>query len=79
MTVMVFTGLGALVALFLMLVWMRRSTSAGNESTYVDPLAEAEVYLAYGRKQQAIEILENALLYDDTRHDIRRKLTELKM
>lgn len=78
MAVMMITGVGALVALLLMLVWMRRSASAGSESSYVDPLAEAEVYLAYGRKQQAIETLEQALRNDDSRHDIRRKLSELK-
>lgn len=78
MTVMMITGVGALAALLLMLVWMRRSSKTENESAYVDPLAEAEVYLAYGRKQQAIEKLEHALQNDDTRQDIRRKLTELK-
>ena len=78
MAVMVFTGLAALVALLLMLVWMRRSGSTSNESSYVDPLAEAEVHLAYGRKQQAIAILEKALQYDDSRNDIKRKLSELK-
>ncbi|TCV80234.1 type IV pilus assembly protein FimV [Sulfurirhabdus autotrophica] len=78
MVVMMITGLGALVALLLLLVWMRRSSKTEKESAYVDPLAEAEVYLAYGRKQQAIEKLEHALKNDDTRQDIRRKLAELK-
>ena len=78
MAVMVLTGLGALVALLLMLVWMRRSGNAGSESAYIDPLAEAEVHLVYGRKQQAIELLEKAMQYDDSRNDIKRKLSELK-
>lgn len=51
-----------------------------NKSTSVvaDPLAEAEVYLAYGRKNQAIEILEKALQLDPSRTDISAKLDELK-
>ncbi len=43
----------------------------------VDPIAEAEVYLAYGRKEQAIEILQEALHAKPAREDIRRKINEI--
>ncbi|MGC0154561.1 FimV/HubP family polar landmark protein [Chromobacterium vaccinii] len=43
----------------------------------VDPVAEAEVYIAYGRDQQAEEILKDALLKDPSRHEVRMKLMEV--
>ncbi len=43
----------------------------------VDPLAEAEVYLSYGRDSQAEDILRAALAKDPARHDIRMKLLEI--
>jgi pilus assembly protein FimV len=44
----------------------------------VNPVTEAEVYLSYGRKEQAIEILEEALRANPTREDVRKKLNEIK-
>lgn len=43
----------------------------------VDPVAEAEVYIAYGRDAQAEEILRDALAKDPTRHEVRLKLMEI--
>ncbi len=43
----------------------------------VDPIAEAEVYMAYDRNEQAEEILRDALLKDPSRHEIRMKLLEI--
>lgn len=43
----------------------------------VDPIAEAEVYMAYGRDAQAEEILREALGKDPTRHEITLKLLEI--
>jgi len=43
----------------------------------VDPLAEAEVYIAYGRDGQAEEILKEALSKDSKREDVRLKLLEI--
>lgn len=43
----------------------------------VDPVAEADVYMAYGREAQAEEILIEALKTDPTRHAIYLKLLEL--
>lgn len=43
----------------------------------VDPIAEAEVYMAYGRDAQAEEILKEALHKDPSRHEIALKLLEI--
>ena len=43
----------------------------------VDPIAEAEVYMAYGRDAQAEEILKEALNKDPNRHEIALKLLEI--
>lgn len=54
-----------------------RNGIGGAEAGDVDPIAEAEVYLAYGRDQQAEEILKEALAKDPTLHDVRAKLLEI--
>ncbi len=46
-------------------------------STEVDPIAEAEVYIAYGREGQAEEILKEALRKQNDRQAIRMKLLEI--
>ncbi|GAB4301328.1 MAG: hypothetical protein Kow0096_22050 [Thiohalomonadaceae bacterium] len=43
----------------------------------VDPLTEADVYMAYGRYQQAEELLKEALNSHPERHDIKVKLLEV--
>ncbi|MGE0357395.1 MAG: FimV/HubP family polar landmark protein [Burkholderiales bacterium] len=43
----------------------------------VDPVAEAEVYIAYGRDAQAEEILKEAMARDKNRHEISLKLLEI--
>ena len=47
------------------------------DSHEVDPIAEAEVYMAYGRDAQAEEILREALIKDPARYEIALKLLEL--
>ncbi|MCP5334218.1 MAG: hypothetical protein H7A08_00825 [Oceanospirillaceae bacterium] len=42
-----------------------------------DVIGEAEIYIAYGRLDQARTQLENALLSDANRHDVRMKLLEV--
>ncbi len=50
----------------------------GNIDTHdVDPIAEAEVYMAYGRDAQAEEILKEALNKTPDRQEIRIKLLEI--
>jgi pilus assembly protein FimV len=43
----------------------------------IDPIAEADVYMAYGRDAQAEEILKEALAKDSNRQAIRLKLLEI--
>lgn len=43
-----------------------------------DPLAEAEVYIAYGQTKRAIKILEKAQLADPSRQELTKKLNTLK-
>jgi pilus assembly protein FimV len=44
-----------------------------------DPLAEADVYLAYGRYQQAEDLIKDALEKDGAREDLNLKLLEVFM
>lgn len=54
------------------------SKSGGPVTTDdVDPVAEADVYIAYGRDTQAEEILKEALKKNPTHHNIRLKLMEI--
>ena len=51
---------------------------AGNIDTdEVDPIAEADVYIAYGRDAQAEEILKEAMSKDGARYEIPLKLLEI--
>ncbi len=43
----------------------------------VDPIAEAEVYLAYGRDETAEEILKDAVVKHPQRHELKLKLLEI--
>lgn len=47
------------------------------DSTEVDPVAEADVYIAYGREEQAEDILKEALRLQPDRHPARVKLMEI--
>ena len=54
------------------------SPSIGQlDSNEVDPVAEADVYIAYGRDAQAEEILKDALRTQPDRHAVRVKLLEI--
>lgn len=52
------------------------SNLQGSEAD-VDPLTEADVYMAYGRHQQAEELLKSALEAQPGRQDIKLKLLEV--
>ena len=54
--------------------FMAYSPSQLDAAGDVDPVAEADVYLAYGRDMQAEEILKEALLMYPTRVSVHRKL-----
>lgn len=47
------------------------------DTNEVDPVAEADVYIAYGRDAQAEEILKEALRIHPERHPVRLKLLEI--
>jgi len=47
------------------------------DNNEVDPVAEADVYIAYGRDAQAEEILKEALRNHPERHAVRLKLLEI--
>jgi pilus assembly protein FimV len=47
------------------------------DTNEVDPVAEADVYIAYGRDAQAEEILKEALRSHPERHPVRLKLLEI--
>ncbi len=48
-----------------------------SDTTEVDPISEADVYLAYGRHQQAQDILEQAIESDPERLELHAKLLEV--
>lgn len=51
--------------------------AAASATDDVDPVAEAEVYIAYGRDGQAEEILKEAMSRDPAREDVQVKLAEV--
>jgi len=51
--------------------------ATGMEAEEVDPIAEADVYMAYGRDAQAEEILKEALAKDANRAAVHAKLLEI--
>ena len=54
-----------------------RQGAIGKPEEEIDPIAEADVYMAYGRDAQAEEILKEALGKEPGRHEIRAKLLEI--
>lgn len=54
-----------------------QAAAAAGEADEVDPIAEADVYLAYGRDPQAEEILKEALGKDPNRTAVHAKLLEI--
>lgn len=53
------------------------TTDAAAPADEVDPIAEAEVYIAYGRDGQAEDILKEAMGRDPSREDVQVKLAEV--
>jgi len=56
---------------------MSQSAVGGMDTDDVDPIAEADVYMAYGRDAQAEEILKEALQKDPNRVAVLAKLLEI--
>ncbi|GFM87923.1 peptidoglycan-binding protein [Pseudomonas cichorii] len=53
------------------------AAAAASRERPADPLVQAEIHIAYGRMNQAIELLEESVKEDPARDDIRRKLMEI--
>lgn len=53
------------------------TADAAAPADEVDPIAEAEVYIAYGRDGQAEDILKEAMGRDPSREDVQVKLAEV--
>ena len=64
------------IALLGLTIWQRIKYPK-RKSRKADPIAEAEVYLAYGLRKKAIEVLKKAQLENPNRVDIGEKLDEL--
>jgi Tfp pilus assembly protein FimV len=47
--------------------------------TQLDPIAEADVYLAYGNRQQAVSLLRQAAKENPGRTDILEKIREIRV
>ena len=72
------SGAGAASALNLHSTVASVAAEAGaRASDEVDPVAEAEIFLAYGRDAQAEELLKEALETSPKRHEIRLKLLQI--
>ncbi|WP_334106261.1 FimV/HubP family polar landmark protein [Methylobacillus sp.] len=54
-----------------------QNTGGMIDTQDVDPIAEAEVYMAYGRDAQAEEILKDAIVKEPGRHELHLKLLEI--
>lgn len=73
-------GIVTLLATLLVIISIKLYRSDGadkNKSAPVNKIAEADVYLAYGRKEQAIEILQQALNDSSDNKAIMEKLKSL--
>ncbi|MCF5674363.1 tetratricopeptide repeat protein, partial [Pseudomonas syringae] len=53
------------------------AAAAATRERQADPLVQAEIHIAYGRMNQAVELLEEAVQEDPKRDDIRLKLMEI--
>jgi pilus assembly protein FimV len=51
---------------------------ASEANANLDPIAEAEVYLAYGNRQQAVTLLRQAAQENPGRADIVEKIREIR-
>lgn len=69
--------LAVLALIILGILYMQHSHSLHTD-VIADPVVEAEVYLIYGEKKRALEILSEALESEPHRQDIANKLKEIQ-
>jgi len=65
-----------IIALLGLTIWQRIKCPK-RKSQKADPIAEAEVYVAYGLRKKAIKVLKKAQQENPNRFDIGEKLDEL--
>lgn len=65
------------IAIFVEKPHGQRLEVMGDVSSEIDPVAEADVYLAYGRDIEAEEILKEALCTKPDHHTVRLKLMKI--
>lgn len=71
-------GVAGFVAMFIRHPRPPFGGAAAAVAAEIDPLAEAEVYVSYGRLASAIDILEKAHAAHPERQDIAKRLSELR-
>ena len=74
-TTYILIGAAVLIALWYV---FRRGDRVSNIPDTIDPIAEAEVYLAYERNEQAIEVLEKHLRSSPNDAAVIKRLAEIK-
>lgn len=76
-TVFAATGTGAAAAGTLLGGLSQQAAEGAIDTSDVDPISEAEVYMAYGRDAQAEEILKDAIAKEPRRYELHHKLLEI--
>lgn len=76
-TVFAATGAGAAAAGTLLGGLSQQAAEGAIDTSDVDPISEAEVYMAYGRDAQAEEILKDAIAKEPRRYELHHKLLEI--
>jgi hypothetical protein len=77
---MILVGVAAVAAVGALLYAKARSGNSGADLNDIDGvLAEVEIYLGYGRKKQAVSLLERALEVNQGHAQLSRKLHQVKL
>ena len=73
-----FAAIGTVACVASLIRYPRHPFRQVGPTTEIDPLREADVYVSYGRHAQAVEILEQAHAEHPDRHDVAKRLSELR-
>jgi predicted Zn-dependent protease len=69
--------LGVIIIVILAILLILKKSNS-NENQNINPIAEAKVYIAYGREKEAIKILEEYLLEDPKNLEAITMLNDIK-
>ena len=69
--------LGVMIAVILVILLILKKSNS-NEDQNINPIAEAKVYIAYGREKEAIKILEEYLLEEPKKLEAITMLNDIK-